>query len=97
MKTAPAERRRLQADICRELKEEHAEDNPALSNIIERNIRTIIRLRRTASRERGLQDRIADLMCTAPLPIATEVIRGVNAWNGVGALALCTVPALMLR
>ena len=35
---------------------------------------------------------IADLMCTVPLPIAAAVIREVNAWNGVGALGLCTVP-----
>jgi pimeloyl-ACP methyl ester carboxylesterase len=40
---------------------------------------------------------IADLMCAVPLPIATAVIRGVTAWNGVGALALCTVPTLLLR
>lgn len=35
-------------------------DNPALSKVIERNIRTIIHLRTKAARERGLQDRIAD-------------------------------------
>jgi uncharacterized membrane protein len=39
---------------------DHTEDNPALSKIIERNIRTIIYLRQKASRERSLQDRIAD-------------------------------------
>ncbi|MDD5274163.1 MAG: DUF1003 domain-containing protein [Methylovulum sp.] len=37
-----------------------AEDNPALSNVIEQNIRTIIRLRVKAAAERGLQDRMAD-------------------------------------
>lgn len=36
------------------------EDNPALSQVIERNIRTIIRLRLKAARERSLQDRVAD-------------------------------------
>jgi uncharacterized membrane protein len=36
------------------------QDNPALSNVIERNIRTIIRLRQKAADERKLQDRIAD-------------------------------------
>lgn len=36
------------------------EGNPALSKIIDRNIRTLIALRLKASRERGLQDRIAD-------------------------------------
>lgn len=40
--------------------EDHAQDNPALSKIIERNIRTIVQLRRKASRERGAQDRAAD-------------------------------------
>jgi uncharacterized membrane protein len=39
---------------------EHFEDNPALSKIIEKNIRTIIYLRMKAARERSLQDRIAD-------------------------------------
>jgi uncharacterized membrane protein len=36
------------------------EDNPALSKVIERNIRTIIHLRTKAARERGLQGRLAD-------------------------------------
>ncbi len=39
---------------------DNAEDNPALSKVIERNIRTIIRLRLKAAGERSLQDRIAD-------------------------------------
>jgi len=39
---------------------DNADDNPALSNVIERNIRTIIHLRLKAAHERGLQDRIAD-------------------------------------
>ena len=39
---------------------DNAEDNPALSNVIERNIRTIIQLRQQAADERGLQDRSAD-------------------------------------
>ena len=34
--------------------------NPLLSKVIERNIRTIIRLRLKAARARGLQDRISD-------------------------------------
>ena len=41
---------------------DNAEDNPALSNVIERNIRTIIHLRLEAAGERGLQDRIADVI-----------------------------------
>jgi pimeloyl-ACP methyl ester carboxylesterase len=47
--------------------------------------------------DEGLGERIADAMCAVPLPIATAVIRGVIAWNGVGALALCAVPTLLLR
>lgn len=39
---------------------DNAEDNPALSNVIERNIRTIIQLRLKETRDRGLQNRIAD-------------------------------------
>lgn len=35
-------------------------DNPALSNVIERNIRTIIHLRTKAAHERNLQARTAD-------------------------------------
>lgn len=40
--------------------DDHAGDNPALSKVIERNIRTIIRLRATAARERSRHDYIAD-------------------------------------
>ena len=41
-------------------KEDHEKDNPALSKVIERNIRTIIHLRTKAASERSLQARIAD-------------------------------------
>lgn len=47
-------------DRTREEQEEHEGDNPGLSNVIERNIRTLIDLRLKAGRERSLQDRIAD-------------------------------------
>jgi uncharacterized membrane protein len=40
--------------------EDPEKDNPALSKVIERNIRTIIHLRTKAAHERGLQSRIAD-------------------------------------
>lgn len=40
--------------------EDHAGDNPALSRVIERNIRTHIKLRRKAAKARGLQERLAD-------------------------------------
>jgi uncharacterized membrane protein len=39
---------------------DHEKDNPALSKVIEHNIRTIIHLRTKAARERSLQGRIAD-------------------------------------
>ena len=45
---------------AREEEEEHAQDNPALSNVMERNIRTITQLRLKARHERSLQSRIAD-------------------------------------
>jgi uncharacterized membrane protein len=38
----------------------HAEDNAALSKVVERNIRTIIQLRLQAARARSMQDHIAD-------------------------------------
>jgi uncharacterized membrane protein len=40
--------------------EDHTEDNPTLSIIIERNIRTMIRLRLKAARARTFQNRLAD-------------------------------------
>jgi uncharacterized membrane protein len=43
---------------------DHADDNPALSDVIERNIRTIIDLRLRAARARGVQDRLADAITT---------------------------------
>ena len=49
------------------------------------------------ARDEELARWIADLMCAVPVPIAAAFIRGVNAWNGVGAFALCTVPTLLLR
>jgi uncharacterized membrane protein len=39
-----------------------ADDNPALSKVLEQNIRTIIRLRQNAAQKRNLQDRIADFI-----------------------------------
>jgi uncharacterized membrane protein len=37
-----------------------APDNPALSDVVERNIRTILRMRAQSALDRSLQDRIAD-------------------------------------
>jgi uncharacterized membrane protein len=41
-------------------KEDPEKDNPALSKVIEKNIRTIIHLRTKAAHERSLQDHLAD-------------------------------------
>ena len=49
------------------------------------------------TRDEELARWIVDMMCTVSLPIAIAVIRGVTEWNGVGALALCAVPTLLLR
>lgn len=49
------------------------------------------------AREPELARWITDLMCAVPLSTAAAVIRTLNDWNGVGALALCTVPTLLLR
>jgi uncharacterized membrane protein len=46
--------------LNQEDKAEHAADNPALSNVVERNIRTIIQLRLKAARAHSVQDRLAD-------------------------------------
>lgn len=43
---------------------DHKEDNPALSSVIQRNIRKIIRVRQKADREQSAQDRIANRMTT---------------------------------
>ena len=49
-----------QSQSGEEKTEDHAGDNPALNKVIERNIRTIIRLRQKAARGRSGHDRIAD-------------------------------------
>ena len=51
-----------QSQINKKEKEGQEKDNPALSKVIERNIRTIIHLRTKAANERGIQDRIADVI-----------------------------------
>ncbi len=43
---------------------DHKDDNPALSNIIQRNIRKIIQVRLKSARQQSLQDRIANGMTT---------------------------------
>ena len=49
------------------------------------------------ARDEELARWIVDMMCAVPLQTATAVIRGVTTWNGSGALALCAIPALLLR
>jgi len=44
----------------------------------------------------AVKKRIVATMCSAPLPIALAVLRGVLDWNGVGAIKLCHVPLLVL-
>ena len=50
-----------------------------------------------ASDDADRKHRIIETMCSVPRRIAAAVLRGVVAWNGVGALLLCTVPVLVLR
>jgi pimeloyl-ACP methyl ester carboxylesterase len=45
-----------------------------------------------AERRRG----IVETMCSVPTKVAVAVLRGVIAWNGVGALLLCRVPLLVV-
>jgi pimeloyl-ACP methyl ester carboxylesterase len=40
---------------------------------------------------------IVDLMSAVPLPVATEVIRRLNDWNGIAAFDLCLLPTLLIR
>jgi uncharacterized membrane protein len=65
-----------------EEKEDHEEDNPALSEVIERNIRTIIRLRLKAARERGAQDRVADTItsCSGSMVFVYAHIVWFGVW-----------------
>lgn len=41
--------------------------------------------------------RIVETMCSVPKRVAVSVLRGVVAWNGVGALLLCNVPLFVLQ
>jgi CheY-like chemotaxis protein len=49
----------LEARLLHKETVEHQEDNPALSSVIERNIRQMIQLRLKSTREQKLEDRIA--------------------------------------
>ena len=52
----------LEAHLLQKEIADHLEDNPALSSIMQRNIRKIIQVRMTAVRGQSLQDRIANAM-----------------------------------
>lgn len=39
---------------------------------------------------------IVERMCSVPLDVAVAMLRGVIGWNGVGALALCGAPLLVI-
>jgi uncharacterized membrane protein len=68
----------------REEQEEHADDNPALSNVVERNIRTIIALHAKSDRDRSSHDRIADF--TTALSGRMVFVYGHVVWFGVWIL-----------
>lgn len=53
------------------------EDNPRLCNVMERNIRTLYRLRREAEKKRGLQDRVADAITTFSGSMAFVYLHGI--------------------
>jgi uncharacterized membrane protein len=74
----------MQMNDVREEKEDHAQDNPALSTVVERNIRTIIQLRVKAAARRGLQDRIADAITSASGRMAFAYVHLL--WFGVWIL-----------
>lgn len=52
----------LEVMLLQKERAEHKEDNPALSNIVQRNIRKIIQVRQKAAREQSMQDLIANGM-----------------------------------
>ena len=63
---------------------DHSEDNPALSKVVERNIRTIIQLRLQAARARSVQNRIADAITAFSGHMAFVYMH--TAWFGVWIL-----------
>jgi uncharacterized membrane protein len=63
---------------------DHEEDNPALSKVVERNIRTIIQLRLQAAHARSVHDRIADAITAFSGRMAFVYVHVV--WFGVWIL-----------
>ena len=64
--------------LGREEQADHAADNPALSHVVERNIRTIIRLRLQAVRAQSVQDCLAVVL----FPPFAKGGQGGFAWQG---------------
>ena len=63
---------------------DHSEDNPALSKVVERNIRTIIQLRLQAARARSVQNRLANAITAFSGHMAFVYMH--TAWFGVWIL-----------
>src|SRR5512143_743633 len=60
---------------------DRAGNNPALSDVVERNIRTIVDLRLKADRDRTLQERLADAITATSGRMAFVYLHAV--WFGV--------------
>ena len=73
-----------QSRLNQEEQEGQAEDNPALSKVVERNIRTIIQLRLQAARARSVQNRLADAITAFSGRMAFVYMH--MAWFGVWIL-----------
>jgi uncharacterized membrane protein/CheY-like chemotaxis protein len=54
----------LEARFLQKEIEDHQDDNPALTTVIQRNIRKLIQIRQKTIREQSLQDRTANVMTT---------------------------------
>lgn len=54
----------LEARLLQKEIDDHKEDHPGLSKVMQQNIRKIINVRRQSARTQGLQDRIANAMTT---------------------------------
>jgi uncharacterized membrane protein len=54
----------LEARLLQKEMDDHKDDNPALSNVLQRNIRKIIQIRQKASQDQSFQDRVANAMTT---------------------------------
>jgi pimeloyl-ACP methyl ester carboxylesterase len=46
--------------------------------------------------DEAVREHVVEMMCAVPLATARAVIERITSWNGVGALALCEVPTLIV-